>query len=154
LRAGSRFVFDENGQAMKKSVPELEESDVDDDESLGSPGLQEDGDDDDGSADVKLDDSGESDDSAGSEMDFLEDEGDIVSDEDGDPTGLVAFPSGEESDGAGDDEWQGFGEDAKTRKRSRDKGAAEGRKKRRKLATFASYEDYAAMIEKSQEDNI
>lgn len=139
---------------MKKSVPELGGSDLDE-ESLGSLGSEkEDGDDD----TIKLGDPAGSDSSGGSEMDFLEDENDIITDEGGDPTGLVAFSSGssdEDSDAEADgDEWQGFGSDVKTRKRGRNKEAAERKKKRRKLATFASYEDYAAMIEKSQEDNI
>ncbi|KAF8493588.1 CBF/Mak21 family-domain-containing protein [Gautieria morchelliformis] len=140
--------------AMKKSVPELGGSDLDD-ESLGSEAPLDD-DDDEGRVDVGE----ESDDDAhsprssgGSELDFIEDEDDLISDG-GEPAGLIEYPSGaSDEDSDGDGEWQGFGSEPKTLKRGRDAESG-GKKKRRKVATFASYEDYAAMIEKSQEDDI
>jgi len=142
---------------MKKSVPELGGSDLDD-ESLDSRASQ--GDDDDEfeeeegpvGVDDELDDAAESHGSGGSEVDFIEDEDDIISDG-GDLNGLIVYPSGS-SDGGSADEWHGFGSDTKTRKRGRDKEPSGGKKKKIKLATFASYEDYAEMIEKGQEDNV
>ena len=136
---------------MKNSVPELGGSDLDD-EGLDSPASQDDGVG--GEGDVGVDDAAESPSSGGSELDFIEDEDDIVSDGD-DPNGLIAYPSGSsDEDGGSDAEWQGFGSDGKTRKRGRDKETSGGKKKKRKLATFASYEEYAEMIEMGQEDNI
>lgn len=103
--------------------------------------------------DEELDDAERLHSSGGSELDFLEDEDDIINDG-GDLNGLVTYPSNSSDDDHGSDgEWQGFGTDEKTQKRGRDKEESRT-KKRRKLATFASYEDYAEMIERGQEDNI
>jgi ribosome biogenesis protein MAK21 len=76
----------------------------------------------------------------------------------------------EESSGAGDldlidhdttdsvsEDWTGFrgGVDIADNKRKRgNDGAPSRRKKRRSLPTFASYEDYARMIEDGPEDNL
>jgi ribosome biogenesis protein MAK21 len=139
---------------MKKSVPELGGSDLDD-ESLGSPASL-DGEGDEGRVNVgeESDDDAQSPSSSGgSELDFIEDEDDLISDGD-EPAGLIEYPSGaSDEDSDGDGEWQGFGSDQKTLKRGRDEQSG-GKKKRMKVATFASYEDYAAMIEKGQEDDI
>ncbi|KAF8530196.1 CBF/Mak21 family-domain-containing protein [Hysterangium stoloniferum] len=144
--------------AMKKSVPELAGSDVGDEDSLPSDLDGDEGEDEDGSEKADATDV-ESLSNDGSELDFIEDEDDIVSDGDGDdPTGLMDFPSGASGDGdAGEEEWQGFfggGDEQKTRKRGREKEEAGAKKKRQKLATFASYEDYAEMIDNAQEDDI
>lgn len=59
-------------------------------------------------------------------------------------------------DDAGEEEWGGItiNEDAgQKRKRGREE-AKERRKKMRSLPTFASYEDYAKMIEDGPEDNV
>lgn len=133
---------------MKKSVPETGETDLDN-ESFESPASHE-GDHDDVNVNDKLDDTAGSHSGGGSDLDFIEDEDDIVSNG-SNPTGLIEYSSGEDNDGS--DEWEGFGSDLKRRKRG-NKDAAGGKRKRRKLATFANYEDYATMIEKSQEDDI
>ena len=75
--------------------------------------------------------------------------------------GLVDWPGDESdcSDGENEDEeWSGFGGGSPTsgEKRKR-KGGEEGQKKRKKvrsLPTFASYEDYAKLIEEGPEDDI
>ena len=98
-----------------------------------------------------------------SELDFIEDEDDLVSDLDRDgPTGLIEYPSGssdteDEQESVALGEWQGFRSEQKAPKRRRETKASDGKKKRRKLGTlptFASYEDYAAMIEGSREEDI
>ncbi|KAJ2913545.1 hypothetical protein MD484_g6868, partial [Candolleomyces efflorescens] len=55
-------------------------------------------------------------------------------------------------DGSSESEWGGVEADTKKRKHSPDEKAA--RKKRKALPTFASYEDYAKLIEDGPEDDI
>ena len=81
------------------------------------------------------------------------------------PDGLIAYhsdsdvPSGAE-DAEEDEEWGGFDADAGSAKRKRKLGNAKtkdkgGKKRRlRALPTFATYDDYAALIEGAPEDNI
>lgn len=75
--------------------------------------------------------------------------------------GLIEWP-GDEGDSpegeAGDEEWTGFGTGSSLpgQKRKRNSGKVEQkkRKKARSLPTFASYEDYAKLIEEGPEDEI
>lgn len=75
--------------------------------------------------------------------------------------GLIDWPADEggSSDGENEDgEWGGFGGGSPVlgEKRKR-KGGMEGREKRKKvrsLPTFASYEDYAQLIEEGPDDDI
>lgn len=79
---------------------------------------------------------------------------DLVDLDDDVPQGLVEFPGTQEDAGA--EEWTGFGGDTNAggkRKRGKEDGK-EKRKKLRSLPTFASYEDYAKMIEDGPEDNV
>lgn len=73
------------------------------------------------------------------------------------PYGLIEF-DGPASDNDGEEgEWGGIGgESQKKRKRGEEEGDSkkQRRKKLRSLPTFASYEDYAKMIEDGPEDNI
>ncbi|KZT01908.1 CBF-domain-containing protein [Laetiporus sulphureus 93-53] len=74
------------------------------------------------------------------------------------PMGLVEY-DGSDAEGSDQEEvWGGIGEDgskAKKRKRGEEKGSARSRKKKLKsLPTFASYDDYARMIEDGPEDNV
>lgn len=137
-------------------VAELAGSDIGDDDSLPSD-LDGDEDEDNGSEKAGGRDS-ESLSNGGSELDFIEDEDDIVSHSDGDePPGLIDFPSGVSGEEATEEEeWQGLGrgDEQKTRKRGREKEEAGTKKKRQRLATFASYEDYAEMIENAKDDDI
>lgn len=78
--------------------------------------------------------------------------------------GLIDWPVNEgDSDGEGgdedeDEEWAGFGDHSPAlggkRKRKGDKEGQNKRKKVRSLPTFASYEDYAKLIEEGPEDDI
>ncbi|KAL1719897.1 CBF/Mak21 family-domain-containing protein [Schizophyllum commune] len=118
-------------------------------------------------------DSGEDEDaaaSAASESDDGEDDGDAASDADDlslaeasddddlmplddafGPDGVLEYDG---SDASGEeDEWQGFSDDKKKRKRDAE-GGEKRKKKKQRLPTFASYEDYAKMIEDTPEDNI
>lgn len=79
---------------------------------------------------------------------------DLVDLDDDVPQGLIEF-SGAQGQ-ADDEEWTGFGGDTNAggkRKRAKEDGK-EKRKKLRSLPTFASYEDYAKMIEDGPEDNV
>lgn len=68
------------------------------------------------------------------------------------PSGLIAF-DGPVSEAEEDDEWGGIGEGA-AKKRKRDGHNKGQRKKLKSLPKFASYEDYARLIEDGPEDNI
>ncbi|OBZ73206.1 Uncharacterized protein C4F10.09c [Grifola frondosa] len=70
------------------------------------------------------------------------------------PMGLIEYDGSDaESDEGEGDAWGGIGESA-TKKRKRDEDSGKRRKKLKSLPTFASYEDYAKMIEDGPEDNI
>lgn len=70
------------------------------------------------------------------------------------PEGLIDFDGSD----AGDEEadWGGVSADTANKKRKRDgkETKSERRKKLRALPTFASYEDYAKMIEEGPEDDV
>ncbi|KAH8104675.1 CBF-domain-containing protein [Cristinia sonorae] len=79
---------------------------------------------------------------------------------DGDiPDGLIDY-DGPDSDGGGasdEEEWTGFGDastSTKKRKRGDEEKSGKNKKKLKSLPTFASYEDYAKLIEDGPEDNI
>jgi ribosome biogenesis protein MAK21 len=66
--------------------------------------------------------------------------------------GLIQYDGSDaESSNTSGEEWGGVGA---TKKRKRTTKAKDGRKKARVLPTFATYEDYAAMIEDAPEDNV
>jgi ribosome biogenesis protein MAK21 len=70
--------------------------------------------------------------------------------------GLLTYNGSDAEDPEEDEEWGGISvpdDGDKKRKRGGD-GAREKRKKLRSLPTFASYEEYAKMIEDGPEDNI
>jgi ribosome biogenesis protein MAK21 len=101
------------------------------------------------------------------------DEGDDASDDDDDALSLVEasdnedlvsldanFPglidydgSDEEAGGEDEEEWGGITQGG-DKKRKREDSSNQKRKKLRSLPTFASYEDYAKMIEDGPEDDI
>lgn len=144
---------------MKATNPDLVGGDddisPDDDSSGGSEGLS----DEDGDA--------ESDDAVPEEQDDDDDEDlslaegsdadDLIDLDDDIPEGLVEYPGSEsgEIDGEGG-EWTGFGGGDAGTKRKRGGKHDDGKKKKklRSLPTFASYEDYAKMIEEGPEDDI
>ncbi len=135
---------------MKASMPKVtgdEDEDLDDSDIDSPPDL--DSDINDSHSDSNVSDSEDSD----------PDDLDLVEDSDADdliplnevPDGLIEYDgSGSESEGQ-DDEWGGVS-DTKKRKRADDKQSR--RKKLKSLPTFASYEDYAKLIEDGPEDDI
>ncbi|OJT07307.1 Ribosome biogenesis protein MAK21 [Trametes pubescens] len=157
-------------KAMKATMPAdledddlMQDSDEDDDESDEVPS----------DLDVESDEEVEADDddAAEAESDEEADEADddalsLVEDSDAEdllpldtevPMGLIEFdgPEGEGTDEG--EEWGGISATAEqpNGKRKRDDGGRRAqRKKLRALPTFASYEDYAKMIEDGPEDNI
>ena len=89
---------------------------------------------------------------------------DLIDLDDDVPEGLLEYPGSDsdvddEAPGA-DEEWSGFGDaadDANTKKRKRGAAKDDGKQKKKKLRslpTFASYEDYAKMIEEGPEDDV
>ncbi|KAG1856058.1 ribosome biogenesis protein [Suillus subalutaceus] len=69
------------------------------------------------------------------------------------PQGLIEYNGiVDENGGDGEEQWNGFGSTKKRKQENESK--REKRKKLRSLPTFASYEDYAKMIEDGPEDDI
>lgn len=143
-------------QAMKATLPaELQEDDLSDDSDELPSDLDEESD---------IDAEAEAEESQGEVSDEDDEDDDALSMAeasdnedllplDGDiPDGLIDFDGpNSESDG----EWAGIGGSSDTKKRKRGDGDDKKRRKKlRSLPTFASYEDYAKMIEEGPEDNI
>ncbi|KAH9946569.1 CBF-domain-containing protein [Amylocystis lapponica] len=172
--AGEGASNDENSDAeeaeiwkvMKASMPaELQDADLlGDSDDLPSE-LDEDESDDDADAG---DESGEEDiqkteeDNSGEESDALSlaeasDADDLLSLDAEVPMGLIEYDGSDRPDVEQDEEeeWGGIsGTDSKPKKRKRGEDGKERRKRLRALPTFASYEDYAKMIEDGPEDNV
>ncbi|KAG1727779.1 ribosome biogenesis protein [Suillus paluster] len=138
-------------KAMKASMPDMagNEDLMADSDSVAS-GL----DDSDGEIDVdeEIDVDDEDGDGSGDDFSMVEasDNEDLIS-LDEVPQGLIEYDADEDG-GDGEEQWNGFG-DTKKRKQEND-SKREKRKKLRSLPTFASYEDYAKMIEDGPEDDI
>ncbi|KDQ16483.1 hypothetical protein BOTBODRAFT_156893 [Botryobasidium botryosum FD-172 SS1] len=140
-------------KAMQASLPGPDlESDVDDSDDIPS-GLDDISDSDESGEDEGSDDDAEEDiasaaddDSEGDDTELMDMDDMGMDDDDEDIAGLIA---GEDSDAEESE--------AEVELGKRKKGENEGKRKRRKmgnLPTFASYEDYAKMIEDGPEDNI
>lgn len=161
------FGSQQTSQVMQASMPKadgdddlMEDSDADiddedDDLSLDMSGEDEsDADDDDNGKHVASDD-----DDDGLSLVEGSDNEDLVS-LDGDlPEGLIEYDGSdaEDDDNVNDKEevWGGISGSTETgSKRKREETKSEKRKKLRSLPTFASYEDYAKMIEDGPEDDI
>ena len=69
------------------------------------------------------------------------------------PNGLVEYDGSDAEAEQSDEEWGGIGGGDK-RKRKRKDASQARRKKRKTLPTFATYEEYARMIEEGPEDEI
>ncbi|KAG6879074.1 hypothetical protein C0992_005354 [Termitomyces sp. T32_za158] len=147
-------------KAMQQSMPQVKGEDDD---------LMEDSDDDDLPSDLDVDDDGESD--ALVDGDDEEDEGEDEEDElslvegsdnedlipldDDVPDGLIDWDGSEEEGVAQTtEEWGGIEDEESGKKRKRKDNSREQRKKLKALPTFASYEEYARMIEDGPEDDI
>ena len=87
--------------------------------------------------------------------DDLDDDDDLSLAERSDAEELIDFDGDSEDASDNEEEWGGIGGDTKKRLR-RQSGEDEKRKRKKlkSLPTFASYEDYAKMIEDELEDNI
>ncbi|KAH9916522.1 CBF/Mak21 family-domain-containing protein [Fomitopsis serialis] len=167
-------------KAMKASLPaELQDDDLiddsDDDEDEIPSGLDDDDDSaadgeglDGNTADAALGDSGASSDEG--EQDLEDRDDDSAADEDAfslveasdaedlipldADMGLVEYDGSDASDQE-EEEWGGIDADQSAKKRKRtEEDSKKGRKKKLRLPTFASYEDYARMIEDGPEDNL
>ena len=149
---------------MKASAPHVDDEDLMDDSDGTPEGLSDmsDSDDDEtGSGAEKAglpsgsDDEEDSHGDSGSELDFIEDEDDLLS-VGSQPLGLIDWDS--EVDGEPEEgEWGGISGQGTESKKRKGKGPEDGRKKkkaRRDLPTFASLDDYEAMIDAAPEDNI
>lgn len=68
------------------------------------------------------------------------------------PHGLIEYDGSADEQGDGEESWSGFGSTKKRKQETESK--REKRKKLRSLPTFASYDDYAKMIEDGPEDDI
>lgn len=132
-------------KAMKASMPKaegdddlMEDSDIDEDDLPSDFDADEDDDDDepDGSDGLSLAEGSDND-------DLISLDGDM-------PEGLIEYDRpGEEDE---EEEWEGI--DSGNGKRKRTQESKEKRKRFKSLPTFASYEDYAKMIEDGPEDDI
>ena len=80
------------------------------------------------------------------------DNGDLVDLDDDIPEGLIDYDGSDANNSPDEEEWAGFG--GQKRKLDGDQKDHSRRKKLRSLPTFASYEDYAKMINDGPEDDI
>ncbi|KAI0050110.1 CBF-domain-containing protein [Auriscalpium vulgare] len=161
---------DEIWKAMKASMPDVAGAEAEDDLSGDSDDLPSGLDDSDDEPELDASDAG------GSEPNLdSDDEDEGIADSDGEdafslaeasdaddlvdlddmPAGLVDFegPESAASDAA-PEEWSGFGAASGGKRKHEDDDKSRARKKKRALPTFASYEDYAKMIDDGSEDNI
>ena len=70
------------------------------------------------------------------------------------PQGLIDYDGSDSDDDGNEGEWQGVGATRNKRKRGDETKGQSRRKKLRSLPTFASYEDYAKLIDEGPEDDI
>lgn len=77
---------------------------------------------------------------------------DLIGLDDDMPDGLVEYPASEGGDE--DEEWGGIEDGNKKKRKGRHEDSKQKKKKLRSLPTFASYDDYAKMIEDGPEDDI
>lgn len=158
---------------MKASMPaELDDDDLMEDSDSAPSGLEDDEEQDENEFEDEPEDESEGEENQDEDED--EDEDDREEDEDeGDgfdlaeasdaedllpldadvPTGLIEFDGSDAEDGGAEEEWGGVGDGA-VKKRKRGDNDKNKRKKLKSLPTFASYEDYAKLIEDGPEDNI
>ena len=70
------------------------------------------------------------------------------------PNGLIDYDASDSDEDGNGYEWQGVGATINKRKRDDETRSHSRRKKLRSLPTFASYEDYAKLIDQGPEDDI
>jgi ribosome biogenesis protein MAK21 len=146
-------------KAMQASMPRMagDEDLMEDSDSVASDLDDSDGDDEEVEVNGEDEDEDEDDDEdGGSGDDFsmveASDNEDLLS-LDEVPRGLIEYDGIADEDGGDvEEEWNGFGSTKKRKQENESK--REKRKKLRSLPTFASYDDYAKMIEDGPEDDI
>lgn len=139
---------------MQASMPRMA---GDEDLIADSDSVASDLDDSDGDKEVEIDEEDEDEDEVGGSGD---DFSMVEASDNEDLLGLDEVPQGliehggiaDEDSGDGEEQWNGFGSTKKRKQENESK--REKRKKLRSLPTFASYEDYAKMIEDGPEDDI
>lgn len=126
----------------------MEDSDVDIDDDDEGHSLA--------ASDEEVDEDGDDNGSDDDGLSFVEgsDNEDLISLDGELPEGLIAYDGSdaEDDDDKVEEVWGGISGPAAGTKRKRDETKSERRKKLRSLPTFASYEDYAKMIEDGPED--
>ncbi len=70
------------------------------------------------------------------------------------PDGLIEYPEGDGENEDEDEGWAGFEDGNKKKRKGRHEDSKQKKKKLRSLPTFASYDDYAKMIDDAPEDDI
>lgn len=145
-------------KAMQASMPRMagDEDLMADSDSVASDLDDPDGDDEEVEVDGEDEDEDGDDEDGGSGDDFsmveASDNEDLLS-LDEVPRGLIEYDGIADEDGGDvEEEWNGFGSTKKRKQENESK--REKRKKLRSLPTFASYDDYAKMIEDAPEDDI
>ncbi|KAF5366355.1 hypothetical protein D9757_011459 [Collybiopsis confluens] len=168
---GSDLDEDEVWKAMQASMPRaqgdddlLDGSDLDDDDDDSELGSIADEDGDEGEDALNVGDNSDDDDDALSLVEASDDDDLISMNGEADvPDGLIEYDGSDadtdDNDNKGDEEWSGIGGgggegDGKSKKRKRQEDDKKRRKKLKSLPTFASYEDYAKLIEDGPEDDI
>lgn len=141
-------------QAIKATNPDLQ---GDDDESALEPdgsGISSE-EDEASDANEEVDDPDQEDDDeddGGMSLAEGSDAEDLIGLDDEMPDGFIEYPaSGGEDE---DDEWGGIEDGNKKKRKGRHEDSKQKKKKLRSLPTFASYDDYAKMIEDAPEDDI
>ncbi|KAJ3916549.1 CBF/Mak21 family-domain-containing protein [Lentinula edodes] len=149
---GSELDEEEVWKAMQASMPKVL---ADDDDLMNDSDVDPDGDDSDERSSLNDEDLQDEDveEDSDNELSLVEgsDNEDLISLND---DGLIEY-DGSDAEVGDAEEWDGIGIDsAKSNKRKRNDEEKKRRKKLKSLPTFASYEDYAKMIEDGPEDDI
>ncbi|KAJ4486692.1 CBF/Mak21 family-domain-containing protein, partial [Lentinula edodes] len=149
---GSELDEEEVWKAMQASMPKVL---ADDDDLMNDSDVDPDGDDSDERSSLDDEDLQDEDveEDSDNELSLVEgsDNEDLISLND---DGLIEY-DGSDAEVGDAEEWDGIGIDsAKSNKRKRNDEEKKRRKKLKSLPTFASYEDYAKMIEDGPEDDI
>lgn len=141
---------------MKASMPsELQDDDLSSDNDELPSGLDEDSDDDEGiESDEEEDENDEDDDEDALSLVEGSDAEDLLPLDANVPEGLIEYDGSDAEAEDEDEEWGGIGGAATNKRKHGGEDDKKKRKKIRSLPTFASYEDYAKMIEDGPEDNI
>lgn len=135
-------------QAMKATMPKTGDAD----DIMDDTDDDVDGDDDDIPSD--LEEMSDDDEDGGLSLAEASGDEDLMSLNGDMPDGLIEFDEAEDEAEPEEEEWGGIGAGGGTKRKRDDEDKKSKRKKLKALPTFASYEDYAKMIEDGPEDDI